>query len=72
MSDDAISPTQVDATELRAVIGEPIPELAEKEMPMLDQHCRNFISLSPFLFLGTSGADGRHDVSPRGDPPGFV
>ena len=72
MPDDAIAPTQVDATELRAVIGEPIPEIAEKEMPALDEHCRHFISLSPFLCLGTSGADGRHDVSPRGDPPGFV
>ncbi len=41
-------------------------------MPALDQHCRHFILLSPFLCLGTSGADGRHDVSPRGDPPGFV
>ena len=72
MPDDAIAPTRFDASELRAVIGEPIPEIAEKEMPALDRHCRHFISLSPFLCLGTSGDDGRHDVSPRGDPPGFV
>jgi hypothetical protein len=30
-----------------------------------------FISLSPFLCLGTSGAGGG-DVTPRGDSPGFV
>jgi PPOX class probable FMN-dependent enzyme len=32
---------------------------------------RHFIGLSPFLCLGTSGADGA-DVTPRGDAPGFV
>ena len=30
------------------------------------------MELSPFLCLATSGADGSCDVSPRGDPPGFV
>ena len=38
----------------------------------LDRNARQFIALSPFLLLGTAGADGRADVSPRGDPPGFV
>ena len=37
MPDDAIAPTRFDASELRAVIGEPIPEIAEKEMPALDE-----------------------------------
>ena len=32
---------------------------------------RRFISLSPFLCLGTSGPGGA-DVTPRGDSPGFV
>ncbi len=32
---------------------------------------RRFISLSPFLCLGTSGGGGA-DVTPRGDSPGFV
>nr|WP_272214310.1 MSMEG_1061 family FMN-dependent PPOX-type flavoprotein [Marinicella sp. W31]MDC2879666.1 pyridoxamine 5'-phosphate oxidase family protein [Marinicella sp. W31] len=27
---------------------------------------------APFLCLGTQGSDGRADVSPRGDPAGFV
>jgi PPOX class probable FMN-dependent enzyme len=42
-----------------------------KSLRKLDQHCRKFISLSPFLCLGTAGEDG-HDVTPRGDRPGFV
>jgi hypothetical protein len=33
---------------------------------------RAFIERSPFLCLGTANADGKPDVSPRGDPPGFV
>jgi PPOX class probable FMN-dependent enzyme len=43
-----------------------------KQMKQLDRHCRNFISKSPFVVVGSSGADGRQDVSPRGDAPGFV
>lgn len=38
----------------------------------LDQYAQAFIQRSPFLCLGTQGADGRADVSPRGDPAGFV
>jgi len=43
-----------------------------KTLTALDKHCRAFIARSPFLCLGTSRADGAADVSPRGDPPGFV
>lgn len=38
----------------------------------LDHHAQSFIQRSPFVCLGTQNADGRADVSPRGDPPGFV
>jgi uncharacterized protein len=44
----------------------------QKARPKLDMHSRRFISLSPFLVLSTSNAEGKADVSPRGDPPGFV
>ncbi len=57
---------------LRETVGDPIASIAEKEMPALDKHARHFISLSPILFISTAGADGRADVSPRGDPAGFV
>jgi uncharacterized protein len=42
-----------------------------KVLKHLDAHCRNFIALSPFFCLGSSGSGGA-DVSPRGDRPGFV
>lgn len=57
---------------LRDAVGEPTASIAEKEMPVLDRHARHFLSLSPILFISTVGVDGRADISPRGDPAGFV
>ena len=63
--------TSVDT--LRSIIGGEPSELARrKELTALDAHARTFIAQSPFLLLGTSSADGRCDVSPKGDAPGFV
>lgn len=58
--------------ELNAVYGDPIDLVKEKVLPKLDKHCRAIIEASPFLVIGTARADGMADVSPRGDPPGFV
>ena len=58
--------------ELRAIVGEPSEVARRKEIAALDEHCRAFIERSPFLLLGTAGAEGRCDVSPKGDAPGFV
>jgi uncharacterized protein len=58
--------------ELRDVVGAPNPGSVGKETPGLDEMSRRFIALSPILFMSTVGADGRADVSPRGDVPGFV
>lgn len=33
---------------------------------------QDFIALSPLVFVATHGRDGRVDVSPKGDPAGFV
>ena len=43
-----------------------------KTRDRLDRHSRAFIARSPFLCIATSDADGNADVSPRGDPKGFV
>jgi PPOX class probable FMN-dependent enzyme len=58
--------------ELRALLGQPGEGAIKKELPALDHHMRAFVERSPFLLLSTSGADGRCDVSPRGDGPGFA
>ena len=60
--------------ELRGIISTPEPDSAvmRKDIKHLDGHCRAFIEKSPFVMLATSSKDGRCDVSPRGDGPGFV
>ena len=58
--------------DLRQTMGETMEISVKKCIPSLDKHCKDFISRSPFLCIGTSGASGQADVSPRGDPPGFV
>ena len=57
---------------LRDLLGQPGEVVIKKQLPALDEHCRAFIALSPFLLLGTADAAGNCDVSPRGDAPGFV
>jgi hypothetical protein len=57
--------------ELRDRYGTVLERARLKTLRKLDKHCRRFIELSPFVCLGTSGADGA-DVTPRGDAPGFV
>jgi hypothetical protein len=58
--------------ELRTLYGEPSALAVVKQIDHIDPHCRHFISLSPFLCLGSADPEGRQDVSPRGDMPGFV
>ena len=46
---------------------------SDKVLDRLDRHCRDILALSPFCVVATAGADGAGlDVSPRGDPPGFL
>ena len=54
-------------SDLRELYAEPSGRALAKQLSSLDEHCRKFISLSPFLVAGTEG-----DVSPNGDHPGFV
>lgn len=61
-----------DKSALRARYREPSDTVRRKELPALDKHARNFLAMSPFLCIATADAQGRADVSPRGDPPGFV
>jgi len=62
----------LNTAEVREIVGDPIELVQLKVRPSLDKHCRAFIARSPFLSLGTVDANGQADVSPRGDPAGFV
>ena len=61
-----------DETALRALIGEPGELVRAKVSDRVNDLTRRFIDLSPFMCLATSAPDGTCDVSPRGDPAGFV
>ncbi len=58
--------------QLRALYASPKERAVKKQLPELDKHCRQFIALSPFVVLGSQGADDALDASPRGGAPGFV
>ena len=58
--------------ELRGYFPVSVERAKLKVLDGLDRHCIDFIARSPFLCIGTSRPDGCSDVSPRGDPPGFV
>ena len=56
---------------LRRLYGEVSPRAAAKVISAFDSHCRQFVDHATFLVLATS--DGKNlDVSPKGDPAGFV
>ena len=61
-----------DEAALRALLGEPSPLVCAKLADRLVAETRPFIERAPFVLLATSDRAGRCDVSPRGDPPGFV
>lgn len=58
--------------QFRAVIGHPNHRVLRKRVDALDDHCRAFIAKCPFLLIASSDAEGNMDVSPKGDPAGFV
>ncbi|MBX7082443.1 MAG: pyridoxamine 5'-phosphate oxidase family protein [Nannocystaceae bacterium] len=57
---------------LRALIGTPTDIVCAKLSDRLNPLTRPLIERSPWLCLATCDAAGNLDVSPRGDPAGFV
>lgn len=63
----------MDETQLREVLGgEPAPLIREKIADRLNPLTRQFVERSPFVVVASGRPDGGLDVSPRGDPAGFV
>ena len=58
--------------ELRAVVGHPNHYVANKVGKRLSLVQQDWLAHSPLGFVATADAQGRVDVSPKGDPPGFV
>src|SRR5829696_1039225 len=58
--------------ELREIVGHPNTYVTNKVGKRLSTIQRNWLAHSPLGFVATTDALGRVDVSPKGDPPGFV
>jgi uncharacterized protein len=61
-----------DEASLRAAIGSPTELVLTKIADRLNGLTRQFVERSPFVCVATASPDGGLDVSPRGDPAGFV
>jgi hypothetical protein len=61
-----------DEAALRELLGEPKEIVRAKVSDRLNHLTRQFIERSPFLCIATADERGTCDVSPRGDPRGFV
>ncbi len=63
----------MDEAQLRGVLGgEPARLIREKIADRLNPLTRQFVERSPFVVVASGRPDGGLDVSPRGDPAGFV
>jgi uncharacterized protein len=62
----------VNQAELRELLGEPAELVRNKIADRLNPLTRQFVERSPFVVVATGRPDGGLDVSPRGDPAGFV
>ncbi len=61
-----------DEEDLRSLFPQTHALAVKKCQNHLDKHAMDFVARSPFLCMGTQSPDGLADVSPRGDPSGFV
>ena len=57
---------------LRQLNKPPSHRMSKIAIDHIDDICRRFISACPFVVVASRGSDGRLDLSPKGDPPGFV
>jgi uncharacterized protein len=57
---------------IRHVLRAPMPAVVAKQIDYIDDVCRAIIAKSPFIVVASASASGYPDISPKGDPQGFV
>ncbi len=60
------------AEEISDVMGKPRQRTLDKVTDHIDAMGRDFIARSPFLVISSTSSQGHLDLSPKGDPTGFV
>ena len=58
--------------ELESIVGTPAQRVVDKVRTRLADVDREWLAASSLLFMATTDASGNLDVSPKGDPAGFV
>ena len=58
--------------ELRQIIPLPRPIIENKSINYIDETAERFIKNSPFVLIASHTSNGHLDISPKGDPAGFV
>ncbi len=61
-----------DIPEFRERYGDTTQIIYDKSAPFLSEPMQVFVRLSPFCLVSSQDADGNSDITPRGDPAGFV
>jgi hypothetical protein len=64
--------TITSAAEVKAILGPVHPSQIAKVIDHVDEHCTKWIERCPFIVISSINAAGAMDISPKGDPPGFV
>ncbi len=59
-------------TQLRSLCGDTTESIWAKATTMITEPMQQFIELSPFVCLSSQNSEQKTDLSPRGDPAGFV
>jgi PPOX class probable FMN-dependent enzyme len=60
------------AAEVKEILGPDFPGQIAKVIDHIDAHCQAWIERCPFVVISSISATGAMDVSPKGDPAGFV
>lgn len=57
---------------LKSILGPDFPSQVAKVIDHIDENCKAWIERSPFVTIASCNSQGQMDVSPKGDPAGFV
>ncbi len=60
------------AEEIRDTLGPQMASQVNKVIDHIDAHCRVWMERAPFILVASVDGVGNMDISPKGDPAGFV
>lgn len=72
MIGDPFAGALADTAQLRELYDAPMERALRKQLDRLDEMARRLIELTPLVLVGSHGAGGACDVTPRGGSAGFV